>query len=217
MKVCIVLSGSIRLPERSRISIHHWMGSHEVDVYVHTWRNVRQIHDNHWQLAIADEPTDELLNSFHPKSVAVEDWQEKRLYLRELWPSLENLSSIGMFYSMQQAYQQVPDITAYDVVFRMRFDNTVYGNPFDHSNVGWTIPEGNDFGGVCDRFGWMLPSNDPEETSRWASGYFDTYHRIPTILAEGVDYCPEKLLGRSLEMMGAKVTRVPFNASILGF
>lgn len=217
MKVCIVLSGSIRLPDRSLKSIKHWFDFHDVEVYCHTWRRVKQIHDNHWQLAIADEPTDDLLNSYRPKSVVVEDWQEKRNYFRELYPQFDNLSSMGMFYSMQRAYEQVPDVTAYDVVFRMRFDNTVYGNPFDHSNVGWTIPEGNDFGGVNDRFGWMCPSSDPEVTSRWASGYFDTYHRIPTMLEDGVPYCPEQLLGRSLQMMDAKMTRVDFSVSILGF
>ncbi len=226
MRVCVVLSGSVRLPGMSYCSVDRWRQSHHVDVYAHTWSNIASLNDGpHWNKVVTEEPTDRTISSYSPSAVLIEDWVKFEPYIRGLTGvyskivghPIENINPTAMFYSMQKAYSLVPDASQYDAVVRMRFDNSVRDDVFAHIHRGWVIPTECDFGGLNDRFGWMGVSDSAFETRRWAASYFGVLDRIEELLRGGCEFSPERLLAKNFEDRGTPVTRVPFNVQILGF
>lgn len=229
MKVCAVLSGSIRLHHKSLAILRQWSQEHDLSVFIHTWKNVSSIHNEHWMAVPDEEPTGAILDSFHPTGVIVEDWESKRVVLLEQAERLTSMpfgnpitsiNPLAMYYSMYRAYCLVPDIADYDVVVRMRFDNWVHGDIFnlDYPRNGWLIPAECDFGGINDRFGWMWVDKSNNPLSReWCAAYLNLYSFIDCLLRDKCEYSPEKLLAHSLANIGATVHRVLFSYSILGF
>lgn len=230
MKVCVVLSGSIRLPQQSLEAITRWRRDHDVDVFIHTWDNVPDIHAGHWVLEKAEEPNYDIISKYTPRGFVIDDWEfakntfrlEADLYEVSLGSKIENISLLGMFFSMSRAWKIIGGISSYDVVVRMRFDGAVHDDIFKILPYqGWAIPEGSDFGGVNDRFGWIKIHGEGDcaryRSVVWADAYLGVYDKIEGLIKNGCEWCPEKLLAASLNNAASPITRVPLNYSILGF
>ena len=236
MKICINLSGSIRNKYQSLSVVNRLRDAgHEVDVFIHTWKNTGYIHKGHWLSPVAEEGNEEkLVEEYKASAVMVEGWAELlNDFLKphadhtctKVGISLpENYNLWGMYYSIYKAWSLIHSYTyaggkKWDLHIRLRFDGAVYDDIVEKERYnGWTIPTGNDFGGVNDRLGWYYSHDDHMITNRYLHGYYDTFSTIPILLERGCEYNPECLLKANMEYKGLDApARVDINYSILGF
>lgn len=225
MKTAVVLTGSVRDPMCSINTLRSW-GAQDIDVYIHTWKNIKDIHPGHWLGKTAHEP-DEWVPLYNPVKYKIDDWEivkesEEFEDILNLVPNNNSgTSPLGMFYSLNEGFKLLePELDKYDCIVRMRFDNSVSNTIFElPPKVGWNIPENSDFGGVNDRFGWLLTHRDTQlsrDISVMTYGYFGVYENIINYLINGVPYQGESLLKAQLDKYVVPVNRVGINYSILG-
>lgn len=226
MKLAIILSGSIREPEKSLASIEAFAG-HDVKVFIHTWYNVEQIQKDSFRKTPALEPTSELLAKFNPQHVMSENWgftrqkfiddleNWKRLY-KHVLPETNNIGMHGMFYSLRKCWQLLDNLHDYDAVSRLRFDCKILDNPLSLMGAfGWNIPEGNDFFGLNDQLAVFRPHpNDSARSLYEARVYFDLYSNLEAIIAGGVGHGPEAVLKAAFDQAGIGLARPAFNYTI---
>jgi hypothetical protein len=189
MRIALCLSGQPRTWRVTHESLRAYFGGHEVDVFLHTWRE-----GDPAELAA-------LLETYRPRAHRIEDRplfaEEKRL-LAERFPTRPPLTIFDMFHSVAESLALAADPAngAYDLVVRARFDAL-----FDGVWSGEVPGEGElvlpdlyaDPSGVTDQFAIGRPAE------MQAYGAIDAW--LPKILPElrGTWFRPEAALKVYLE------------------
>ncbi len=227
MRICVVLSGSMRFHHKSLASIEMLRQRGDVDVFVHTWKDVEDIQRDSWSNHFpATNATPELVEAYRPKAYVVESWAEKRptfVDQVERWKrscGLKVFTHYGlpsMFYSLRRAWDLVGDALNYDVYVRLRFDCAMLGG-FPTLVRGWSVPDAVDFGGLSDQLAWYVPYSFDGFTNRnYLDAYFCTYVWLGSWFKSGVPCSPEYLLKKSMDTLyGGPIDRPAFPYTIHG-
>lgn len=225
MRIAVLLSGTVRFRHKSLASVNMLRGSgNRVDVYLHAWKDVaRTATEDSWSKYPVEEPTDEVIATYSPVRHMVESWEIRRRDLAkrvEVWQkegilkNFTHLGMLGMWYSVQQAFDLADDAENYDLVVRLRFDCELRGGMLPVV-PGWSVPEAVDFGGTCDQLAWYARVG--KEVDHWnLCSYFTTYTRIRDMLASGTPFSPECLLATSFKKYGVTPSRPRYDFSIHG-
>lgn len=222
MKVAILLSGSLREPHKALHSLDKFAG-HDLDVFIHTWKNVGDIVQDSWSHRQQVEPSDAVLSPYNAKAMMVEDWGWKKpifAAMVERWEqeyglkNWTNLGVLGMYWSIWQAALLVPKLSDYDLLVRLRFDCDLIDNPLDYKETGWIIPEGQDYGGVNDQLAWYWTEGWRGRYNNHVNCFLKLFPDIETMMMFGVPYHPETLLKHQITSLGIDVKRPVFRYTI---
>jgi hypothetical protein len=216
MRIAVVLSGTIRFPHQSLATLKLLRDSgNEVDVYIHTWKHVEDTVGQSWSHKPPLEPTKEIIDWYNPVSTVIDDWMETKPQFVldvERWRDECDLRTFthygmpGMWYSLSKSYGLIDNPTKYDMILRLRFDMRLIDNPLNHLNQGWIIPEAVDFGGINDMVGWWYGPNKNNMLVELES-YYNVYPNIGNMIKMGVEYHPEGLLKKSMDLAGVVPSR----------
>ena len=175
MKIAICFSGGIRYPRLGLESIKHLFSSHEVKIFIHTWKveNKEEFLNTIFDPQTKDK--DEILtdyidfvkNNYPYESLLIENFDAKKKYFEEVFNSLTfsnytrtDIGPISMHYSiymsnqLKKSYEEVHSMK-FDKVIRIRFDSDFQGKELDLEELDSDIciPSGHDWGeGVNDQF-----------------------------------------------------------------
>ena len=210
MRIAVVLSGTIRFHHKSLSTISFLkQQGHEVDVYIHTWRNVEDTKAQSWSSHYTPiEPTDELIRQYNPIEVRYDNWLEmKEVFVAkvEQWRKECGLTTFthygmpGMWYSLMRSFENVRHYE-YALIMRLRFDCELLDNIVGNIKPGWNIPEAVDFGGLSDQVAWYLNDNYSKGVvGNDLEAYFNLYEHMPDLFRMGAEYSPEHLLKKSFD------------------
>lgn len=222
VKIAVVLSGSVRNPEKSLETLK-WFAGHETSVFIHAWRNVALIKNESFSKRDNLEPTAELFARYRPEFFATDDWEKMRkVFLDDLnrWKVLRpdtipaevnNIGFHGMYFSLARASARVLErIADFDMIVRLRFDCWLLDQIAVAGPPGWVVPEGHDFFGLNDQLAWFRTyPGDPERSRREAEAYFGVYSQLDGLIRGGCLHGPEVALKANFDRLGVAVTRVP--------
>jgi hypothetical protein len=222
VKIAVVVSGTIRFPEKSIESIKKFDG-HDVDVYLHCWKNIEDCIASSWSHVPSEEPYDARIESYNPKKHLVEDWMVKKPEFDRIiedWrsgPLTERLyvcrvGLLGQYYSLKKAWEMIDSIHDYDLLVRLRFDTLLVDNPLDHKASGFVIPAGNDFGGICDQIAWFWV--DKNNVTRPDKFYFSLFDYMDRLIRAGCWFQPESMCALNFSINNIPVHRPEFKYTI---
>ncbi len=237
MKALVLLSGTIRSPEKSLATLKLLRESgFEVDVSIHTWNELTDINQSGWSQKLpALEPSFDLLRLYQANRICFDNWQVYSQRFRQQadrWtkeygcPPCEKLGTIAMFWGMQEAADlsgildpfwggHVLKKIGYDLILRLRFDCQLLEPPQQFGmEPGWVIPGGArpEDRELQDMVAWYIPDQKdlyrcPDEIA----AYFETFSRLDRLIEVGYRCKPEELLYQSMKTMEVSWRRVPAN------
>lgn len=219
MRICVVLSGSMRFHHKSLASVEMLRQHGDVDCFIHSWNDLGTIQSDSWSSHFpVTEATPELVEAYHPKAYVVESWREMRprfVDQVEHWrrdcglKTFTHYGMTGMWYSLRSAWDLVERPFDYDLFVRLRFDCAMLGGP-PSSERGWSVPDAVDFSGLSDQLAWYVGWGQQD-----LDAYFRTYDHLSRWFETGVPYAPEILLKKSMDSLyGGPIHRPKYSYRI---
>jgi len=222
MKIAVCFSGGIRYPHIGLESLKKIFPNNDIKVFIHTWK-IENIED--YLSTVADlqyKERDntvifdyEYLKKYNYESLLIESYDSKKQLFQKKLDCLkfssyyrEDVGPISMHYSIFKSNQLKKDYEeshgiVFDRVIRMRFDSDFQDKELnlDQLTDDLNIPFGEDWcGGINDQFALG--------TSDVINIYSDFYHQMHMV--QDVQYHPETMLRKYLEITGVKVNRFEF-------
>jgi hypothetical protein len=175
MKVAICFSGGIRYPELGIKSIKHLFSSHEVRVFIHTWKieNKEEFLKTIFECETKEkkellkDSIDFVKNNYPYESLLIENFDTKKEYFQQVFNSLNfshysrnDIGPLSMHYSiymsnkLKKNYEEIHSMK-FDKVIRMRTDSDFFGKELVLNDLDSDvcIPIGHDWGeGTNDQF-----------------------------------------------------------------
>ena len=190
MKVALCLSGLPRLFKKSTESWQTFIKKYNADVFIHSWGD--------------DTTKKAIINAYSPKLLVVEPAKsfDVSLYTDRIWPHRSSpMNVISSWYSINQVLNLSERYYThtgedYDVILRSRFDWWCDDIELE-INEGLTVPD--DPGLSGHHFNFMGPRLAHNDQAGYGNKtvmkkYASTYHEIPRLYLNGIDFCSELFL-----------------------
>lgn len=226
MKIAVCFSGGIRYPHIGLESLKKIIPNDDIKIFIHTWKieNREEYLSTVADLQYKERDNTvisnyEYLEKYNYESLLIESYDSKKHLFQKKLDSLkfssyfrEDVGPISMHYSIFKSNQLKKDYEEshgmiFDRVIRMRFDSDFEGRGLNLNDLTdeINIPEGEDWcGGINDQFALG--------TSSGMNMYSDFYHQIDRV--QDVQYHPETMLRKYLQIIGVKVNRFDFPVRI---